>query len=264
VAKFDKVIPPGQEGKVEMVIEGNKVHGKFHKSATVHSNDPAHPVMTLSISGDILSYVEVQPATRVYLQGRFGEKVEKTVTIKSNEEDLDFRVVKVESNIDDKITYKLSDRLEDGSYELKIWKNPKLPSVNTYGSVYLHTNSKNAPEKTLQVQVITKGAFTVQPSVVNFGTVRLGKNGKKTQPVTKNITILKSTGDFMIQDITFSSDKYSAAVEPVIPGKRYRIKVSFEPSAEKETSQNHFAEMIIHTDDPREPSVTVKLIARSI
>ncbi len=264
MAKFDKVIPPGQEGKVEMVIEGEKVSGNFHKSATLHSNDPEHPVMTLSISGDIVPYVDVQPATRVYLQGRFGEQVEKSVTIKSNEEDLDFQITKVESNIDDKITYKLGPRSEDGSYELKVWKNPKLPSVNTFGSIFVHTNSKFAPDKTLQVQVITKGAFTVQPSVVNFGTVRFPGEGKKPEPVYKNITILKSTGDFTIQDITFSSREYSASIEPVIPGKRYRIKVGFEPPEKTQSMQNHFEEMIIHTDDPREPSVTVKLIARSM
>lgn len=264
MAKFDKVIPPGQEGRIELVVEGKKVHGDFDKSATVHTNDPEHPVMTLSIAGSIIAYVDVQPSHRVYLQGRYGETVEKTVTIKSNEEDLDFKITNVESNIDDKITYKLEPPEPDGTYKLKIWKNPKLSGVNTYGSVFLHTNSKNSPEKTLQVQVISKGTITVQPSTVNFGAVRFGMDGKKAEAVSKDVTIIKSMGQFHIQDITFSNEKFSAEVEPVVPGVRYKITVSFQPPEKTQPNQNHRGDMIIHTDDPREPTVHVKLVARSV
>jgi hypothetical protein len=264
VAKFDKVIPPGQEGKVQLVIEGKKVHGKFSKSATIHSNDPEHPVMTISITADITPYIDIQPPQRVYLQGRYGEKVEKTLQIRSNEEDLDFKITKVESNIDDKITYKLEPSEDGEYYQLRIWKNPKLPTVSTYGSLFLHTNSERIPEKTIQVQVITKGTFTVQPSVVNFGNVQFGEKGKDGKPVSKAMTILKSEGDFQIEDITFSSDRYSAEIVPLLYGKRYKVKVKFTPPEKEQDRQNHSAQMIIHTDDPREPSVTVRLIARSM
>ncbi len=51
MAKFDKVIPPGREGKIELAVGGDKVHGEFTKSATVDSNDPDHPHMTLMPNG---------------------------------------------------------------------------------------------------------------------------------------------------------------------------------------------------------------------
>jgi hypothetical protein len=35
VAKFDKVVSPGREGKIELAVGGDKVHGEFTKSATV-------------------------------------------------------------------------------------------------------------------------------------------------------------------------------------------------------------------------------------
>ena len=68
MAKFDKVIPSGQEGKIHMVIEGKRVHDRFNKSATIRSNDPEHPVMTISMAGNITPYVSIVPKSRVYLR----------------------------------------------------------------------------------------------------------------------------------------------------------------------------------------------------
>jgi hypothetical protein len=264
VAKFDKVIPPGQEGKIHMVIEGKRVHDKFNKSATIRSNDPEHPVMTISMAGNILPYIAVSPGGRVYLQGRYGEPVKKELTLRSNEEEFEFEITKLESNIDDKITYKARPGEEEGTWVVDVWKNPKLPTLSTYGSITVHTNSEQAPTKTLQVQVITKGAITIEPKAVNFGTVKFGMNGEPAKPVTKNVIVLKTTGEFDIHKVEFSSDQFDAEIEPVQPGKRYNIKVTFTPPDKKKPRQTHIGEMTVHTNDPREPELKVRLVARSM
>jgi hypothetical protein len=264
VAKFDKVIPPGQEGKIHMVIEGKRVHDKFSKSATIRSNDPEHPTMTIAIAGNIMPYIAVAPGGRIYLQGRYGEPVKKQITLRSNEEEFDFQITSVESNIDDKITYKATPGEDDGTWMVDVWKNPKLPTMSTYGSITVHTNSELAPTKILQVQVITKGAITIEPKAVNFGTVKFGMDGEPAKPVTKNVVVLKSSGEFEIQDVKFSSDKFAAEIEPVEPGKRYHIKVTFTPPEKKQPRQTHVGEMTVRTNDPREPELKVRLVARSM
>ena len=264
MAKFDKVIPPGQEGKIQLVIEGKKVTGNFDKSAQVFSNDPEHPVMTISMSGEITPYIAVEPAPRLYLQGRYDEAVEKKLTLRSNEQGLEFEVTKVESNIDNLITYKIERAQQWGAWELTVWKNPKLASQNQYGTITVHTNSQKVPEKVLQVQVITKSAITVQPQTLNFGTVQFAGTGKEVPPVTRNVIAIKSEGEFQIQDITFTSDRFSAEIEPITAGKHYTIKVSFLPPKKTQPMQTVNAEMIVHTNDPREPSLRVKLVARSV
>jgi hypothetical protein len=264
VAKFDKVIPPGQEGKIHMVIEGKRVHGKFNKSATIRSNDPAHPVMTITMAGNITPYVSVVPASRIYLQGHHGETVKKTITVKSNEDDLEFAITRIESNIDDKITYDFRPGEEDKTWVVDVWKNPVLPTMSTYGNITVHTNSERSPTKTVQVQVITKGAITVQPKSVNFGTVGFGTDGEPAKPVSRNVIVMKTTGDFSIQDLSFSTDKFQGEVEPVQPGKRYNIKVTFLPPEKRQPRQTHVGEMTIRTDDPKEPELKVRLVARSM
>lgn len=263
MAKFDKVIPPGQEGKINLVIEGKKVHGSFSKSATIHSNDSDHPVMQVSLVGNEIPFVEVQPSERVYLQGRYGEKIEKDVTVRSNEDGLDFKVTGLESNIDDKITYKV-EPAADGAYTIKIWKNPKLPTLNTYGSLTLHTNSEKAPEKVLQVQVVTKGSITVQPTTLNYGAIPFAKKDEKAKPARRSVTLIKSEGTFGITDIQFSSNLYDAKVNEVVPGKRYAIEVEFKPPVKIQVRQREVGEMIVHTDDPTEPTLRVKLVARAM
>lgn len=262
MAKFDKVIPPGQEGKVNLVIEGKKVHGSFSKSTAIHSNDPKRPVVNVMMVGNEIPYVAVEP-NRVYLQGRYGEQIEKSVMLRSNEEGLDFEITSVESNIDDKITYKVVPQGDD-AYEIKIWKNPKLPTLNTYGSLFVHSNSEKSPETVVQVQVVTKGSITVQPSTVNFGGVMFANDGEEANPVHKNVTLIRSQGEFAIRDIEFSSDMYEAQYAEVVPGKRYNVEVTFHPPAKTQPRQREIGEMIIHTDDPTEPTLRVKLVARAM
>src|SRR6187551_3780084 len=38
VTNFDKLVPAGKQGKIEFVLDGEKVHNQFNKTATVSSN----------------------------------------------------------------------------------------------------------------------------------------------------------------------------------------------------------------------------------
>ena len=262
--KFDPVIAPGQSGTVELAIEGSKVHGEFDKTAGVASNDPDHPNITLRISGHEIPYVGVDPEGTVALHGRSGEPVAETLTIKSNEKDLDFKVLRVTSNIDDKLTYALDEGTQPGVYSLTLYKNPKLPTLSSYGSVFVHSNSERAPMTTVQVHVMTKGSITMSPSMLNFGSVRFTERPGQETTATKAITLSRAGGTFKIKDVTVSNPNYKAVVDAVTPGQQYRVQVTFTPPVRnKQVKQTEAGEMIIHTDDPKEPAVRVQLLARA-
>jgi hypothetical protein len=255
VAEYSEVIPPGQEGHITLEVVGEKVHSTWRKSATVQSDDPKHPRVTISLGGTVISYVDIKP-NRVYLRGMYGEPVSSEVRISSNEKKKDLEIVEVSSNIDDKITYEVVPDSEPGHYAIKLYKNPKLPTLNTWGSLFITTNSEKTPDKVVQINVVTRGAIIVQPSTLNFGNVRPDPAG-----VEKVITVSKVLGDFQIRDVAFSSDHYEASIEPVEEGKKYRVKVNFRPDTEQ---KSYVDEMIINTDDPQEPSIRVRLIARGV
>ncbi|UCG52340.1 MAG: hypothetical protein JSW58_01960 [Candidatus Latescibacterota bacterium] len=262
MAQYDKVIPPGQEGTITLEIEGKKVHGTFNKKATVKTNDPKHPQLTIALAGKILSYVDIQPASRVYLSGMYGEQVSKELIVTSNEKIKDFKILKLSSNLDDKITYKVIPDSEPGKYKIKVWKNPKLPTLHTWGSLFIDTNSEHSPQKVVQVNVSTRGAIVCQPSQLNFGAFNFARAEKdKDAPTEKSLTVFKVKGDFQITNVEFTSSDFKAEVQPVEEGKKYKVVVSFVPEAKKKT---YYDEMIINTDDPNEPSVRVRLLARGV
>lgn len=262
VVDFDEVVHPGQEGKINMVVDGNQVHGTFAKSAKVNSNDPEHPVMTITIAGEEVPYINVVPEGRVFLQGRYGEKVERQVRLSSNEEGLDFKVTGVRSNIDHQITYRVDPGDAEREWVLSVFKNPALPTGTNFGTIYVKTNSEKAPEKVVQVQVITKGAITVQPTALNYGRVKFDPE-RTGEPVTKTVTVLSPKEDFEILEVTTSSNAYQASVTEEMRGQRYKIDVTFTPPKKTKTRQTELGEMTIKTNDPHEPTLRVKLVARS-
>jgi hypothetical protein len=258
VAEFTEVIPPGQEGEITLEVVGEKVSGNLRKNATVTSNDPKHPQMTITIAGKIIPHVQVEPSNRIYLRGMYGESVMRELTISSNEKKKDFEIYSVTSNIDDKITYRVVPDAEPGRYTVKLFKNPKLPTLNTWGSITIHSNSELSKEKVVQVNVTTRGAIVVQPSTLNFGALSVNTTGAGPE---KSLTVFKLKGDFHIMDVAFSSDHYVANVEPIEDGKKYKVTVNFRPSEDK---KSYVDEMIINTDDPQEPSLRVRLLARGM
>ena len=132
MADFDEVIPPGQVGYVNLEILGAKVSGSFSKNATVHSNDPLHRTMTISLAGKILHYVDITPSDRVYLRGMYGEEVVKEIQISSNEKKKDFKIMGITSNIDDKITYKSIPTGEPGVYKIDLKVMPHFKYMGAF------------------------------------------------------------------------------------------------------------------------------------
>ncbi|MEJ2720636.1 MAG: hypothetical protein P8181_05785, partial [bacterium] len=116
----------------------------------------------------------------------------------------------------------------------------------------------------IQVNVATRGAIVCQPSTINFGAVKFPKGtggGSPKAPSEQSLTIFKVKGEFQILNVEFSSPGYTADVEAIEDGKRYKITVNFSPGEKK---RQYVDEMIINTDDPNEPSVRVRLLARGV
>jgi hypothetical protein len=217
--------------------------------------------MTLTLKGAIKRFIDVLPTDRVYLSGMFGETIEKEVSVVSEEMGPGFEISGITSNIDDKITYKVLPAADPGTYRLRIWKNPKLPVIKTWGSITLNTNSSHSPQKVIQVNVTTNSLIKAQPSIINFGRIAIGGPQEEAQTYKKTITVSKLKGEFNISDVTFSKDNYSATVETVEAGRTYKLTIQFKPD---HTRRQYSDEMTVNTDDPMEPKVTVRLIARSI
>lgn len=264
VAKFDKVISPGGEGKIDLVLDGSRVHGEFSKTATVTTNDPEHPQLTLTIAGKEIPFLNVVPDGTIYLHGRYDEPVEKQLTITSNEKNSDLKIEKVSSNIDDKITYDVKPGANKGEYLLNVKKRTDVPPSSAYGNITIKTNSEKSPETILQVHVMVKGSISVTPQTLNYGMVQFGAKGANGDPVTKSVMVLKTDGTFQLKDPIVDNKNFTVKISPVEPGKQYKVEITFVPPSKTSSTQREVGELVIATDDPREPEVKVHLVARAM
>ena len=81
VADFDKVIKPGQTGKVTAHVDTSNFAGPIAKAVTIDTNDLSNPSAQLTIHAVVKPYVEAHPAGFVRFQLLQGETDVQTITL---------------------------------------------------------------------------------------------------------------------------------------------------------------------------------------
>src|SRR6059058_222938 len=87
VADFDKVVKPGETGKVTAHVDTTNFAGPIAKSVTLETNDPSNPTAQLTIHAIVKPYVEAYPAGFLRFNLLQGDADSQTVTIYSEEDD---------------------------------------------------------------------------------------------------------------------------------------------------------------------------------
>src|SRR6266571_2495137 len=95
VADFDKVIKPGETGKVNAHVDTAAFAGPIAKAVTLETNDPSNPTSTLTIHAVVKPYVEAYPAGFVRFNQLLGDVSTQSVTLYS-EEDQPFEIKDVQ------------------------------------------------------------------------------------------------------------------------------------------------------------------------
>jgi hypothetical protein len=86
VARFDRTIPPGGEGKITLEVKTKRYHGNFHKTAEVTTNDPKNPKVTIGMKGTIWTPIHLEPKN-AYLAGTLGDEIETVVHLRGEKKE---------------------------------------------------------------------------------------------------------------------------------------------------------------------------------
>jgi len=260
VASFDKVIPSGQEGKVNLSVKTAAMRGKFTKAATIHSNDPQHPSYRITLKGTIKNYITVQPSPRAYLNGFEGDTLSQKLTISTNETE-PLTITNITSTLDDKITYEIKPLQEGKSYELNVTTREDVQG-RSIGSITVTTSSKQKPKLDIPVRINFKNELTISPTTLFFGTIIVTPQTLESL-LTKQIRVRKDRGEpLVIEKIVPSSDFIHTAIETTEEGKKYLITVTLE----KDKLQKGVIEetIEIYTNYQKTPVVTITLKGKII
>jgi hypothetical protein len=234
VADFDKVIPPGKEGKINVKIYGHKVFaGHFKKSYTVTTNDPDNERLVLTLSGDVVQVFEI--SSELALTG-FTDEILKKDVILTNQLDEPIHLEgyrwsdekSMTPEMEGKIGVKLEPVERGRQYRLTVWNKEQLGPGHYLGYLYLKSDFEGLKEKKVMVRFTITPDVEVHPKAV-FMREMIVEEGT-SRSFDKKITIIAARADSLeILKVVPDRDDITVNVQEVVPGKSYRCSIRLRP-----------------------------------
>jgi hypothetical protein len=276
VADFDKVIKPGETGKVTAHVDTAAFAGPIAKTVTLETNDPTTPTSQLTIHAVVKPYVEAFPAGFVRFNLLQGDADTQSVMIYSEEDD-PFQVTKVQLPIDPttnepvkwvKVTYdKVADadkapnvgRPGQDQYKVNITVGGPDARVGAIAEkVQIVTNSKHQPEYPISVTGVVRPTLRVEPTMLNFGEVT-PTDVAATRMVMLHSNNLKTPESFVVSKAESSVPALvTTSVKPGANKGEYEVTLQIAKDA-KPGDVN--GSVTIYTNDKINPIITVPMKA---
>ena len=144
--------------------------GYVVKTATVLSDDPANPRVTLLVEGTVKPLIEIRPEKTINFQGVADSLTEKTVDLITTSKQ--FHILKTDDELNKKAAYKL-ETVENGKhYRLRVSNNTLRGDYGGY--ITLYTDFAEKPVLNVRVNGSIEGEIGIRPKVLIVG--RLSAN----------------------------------------------------------------------------------------
>jgi len=257
VARYDRTIPPGGEGKITLKVKTKAYQGNVHKTARVSTNDPKHAQMTIGLKGKVWVPIRVSPQV-VHLRGVEGEPIDRLVALEAQKKDpLEVKVASV--SIPDKIDVVVKEVEKGRKFQVKV-KNKVDTAAMYNGSVKLSTSYPEKPEMTIRVSANIRPVLEVRPKVLNFGRMtrkrldQLRKGGFGVRPVT---VVLNRGEGLHIDKVEVEKSLFKATTKDIRPGRVAQVLV--EPVFENLKQGKNQDHLKIYTNQKSRPVVDVNV-----
>ena len=248
----DQIVPPGKEARVAVTLDTARLAGRTTKTVSVYTNDPAAPVVGLSLTGQVNTDLVVTP-TPLYLgRVRRGEAVRRDVLVTPGREGAAYAVDRI-----DPPSHALRARLEprpDGpGQRLVVELDRDVPLGHFNETLTLHTTSPTQPVLTLPVLANVEGDVIVLPPQVTFGVTRGGGTAERDVWVRN-----RGLRPINITRVVVPDRVATLSVDPVEAGQEYRLTVRLRENLPPGKVE---AAVEIFTDHPGEDHLVVPLYA---
>lgn len=263
VAKFDKIIKPGQSGKVTASVDTTNFTGPISKGVTVETNDPSTPTAQVSINAVVKPFVEAHPAGFVRYNMLQGDAETQTILIYSEEEE-PFEILKIESpqewiRVDHKKLEAAQmlpnvGRPNQAQYRVNITAGGPDAKIGPLAEkVRIVTNSKHQPEYLVSVTGVIRPTYRVEPSGVNFGEVA-PSDSAATRMVVIRSNNLKAPESFVVTKAESSIPGVKAEVKPTANKGEFEVTLQVGKDAKMGDLDGNVK---IYTSDKVNPTVTI-------
>ncbi len=239
-------VGPGEESDIAVTFDTRADKGPASRTITVFTNDPKHQQLSLTLKGDIKVQVEAAPSPVAFGNVKHGTEQTREVAITDLTGGKDFKIESISNSSKYiKVTEHVRTDGKPGA-ELEIALLESMPPGPFNDLVKVSTN--RAPVEVAVFGTIV-GDLTVNPPQVSFGIVPHHASVLRTVRLT-------NSADRTINVVGVSSTNQSvtAAVEPVTPGRVYKITLQLRPNT---PDGKLLGTLAIKTDDPQQETLQV-------
>ncbi len=263
VADFDKVIKPGQTGKVTAHLDTTSFAGPISKPVTLETNDPNTPTAQVTLSAIVKPFVEAYPAGYVRFNMIQGDVEKQSLTIYTEEEE-PFEIVRVEAPQDwIKVeTAKLEGpdvvpqvgRKGANQYRLDITVGGPDAKVGPLSEkIHIVTNSKHQPNYPVSIAGVVRPSFRVEPTGINFGEVAPTDSAAERKILIRSNN-LKTPGMFSVTKVESGVAGVTANVTPTDRPGEFSVTLQVAKDAKP---GNIDGNVTLYTNDTAKPTVVI-------
>ncbi len=261
MAGYDKVIPPGQEGKIRIKIDGKKLFpGFFEKSFTVKTNDPDNAQFVLNVTGTIKKAFELSREMRWtgFVDDKFNFEVVVTNLLPNpiNITGARWADDVGSKGLTEKIGFKVETIEKGKKYRLKLLKKKTLEPQSLVANIILTTDFPKIKEKSVSMSLIVQKEVEVIPERLYYGEMVIPAGA--TKAFDKTFTVVAARGDSLkILRAVPNRDDMTVRIQELQPGKQFRGTVWIRPSSRL---GQYAGSIRIYTNSKKSPELVVDVV----
>lgn len=258
IAEFDKVIPPGGEGKVTAALDTMMVTGKASSALEVFAEGSETPLATLELRAEVIPKLLAHPGYARWIYVQQEEKGTILNTVYSND-GAEFEIVSVEPPMPAiAVSFRpaegeeRSDKVSGSQWTVEATLDSRAPVGAITGFLTVQTTHPRQKVMEIPVSGFVRPTLFVEPQEGDLGTLKIREPRRMVYRVrnfaTEAINITAAATDV---------PGISVELQPVEAGRRYNVVLELDPAAMKEGPFS--GELRLTTDSEKVPQVTVDL-----
>ncbi len=246
---YDRVIEPGKEGKIEAELRTAGFRGAQIKTIQVTSNDPDTPNLTLRLTTNIRTAIEVRPSEQIPLALKTGEPtVQEVEIVAATDETLE--VQEVRANVP--FATAKAEKIDNKRTKVIITISPDAPAGRNTVLVTARTNSAAQPQ--VNIALNYEKGIIVTPTTVFFGAI----NSATPLPIERVVTVSRGDKGFQVKKFEVDDPNIEVRHESSEDGKQHRFILRYKGGWQAGSVRKN---LIIETDDPQQPTLRVSIMA---
>lgn len=265
VAEYDKVIRPGETGKVHAEINTNLLGERSKRYITVYTNDPKRPAVQLLYDVMVIPQLGIHPGYARYrtVHGEDEPGILRQWVFALDGSD--FKVTGVESPLPylDASFHKasaeerhpqVSERAPDSEqWVVRLELDYNAAPVGAIAQqVVVHTDHPIQKDLIIPVSGFVRPGMWATPHEIDVGEIQAG------QPIRFSVVVKSFLAEPMeITGVEFGGEEVESTVSEVEEGREYTVWITVEPEPGPLRGK-----VRIHTTHPKNPVVEVPLRGR--